>query len=75
MRQSAIPSDEKSPLTNLSPIEADDVLEALHEMEEKIEELDFEKDQNSEKKRGRENSPAAIPTSSQSGCNRKKASL
>ncbi len=47
MRQSAIQLDERSPLTNLSPIEIDDVLEALYELEKEIEELSFEEDQHS----------------------------
>jgi hypothetical protein len=53
MRQSATRLDEKSPLTNLSPVEIDDVLETLHELEKEIEELNFEEDQLSRAKRER----------------------
>jgi hypothetical protein len=44
MGQSAIPLDQKSPLTDLSPIEIGDVLDGLHELEKEIEELSFEED-------------------------------
>jgi hypothetical protein len=52
--QSANRLHERSPLTDLSSIEADDVLGALHELEKEIEELNFEEDQLSRKKRDRE---------------------
>jgi hypothetical protein len=51
MRQSANRLHERSPLTDLSSIEVDDVLEALHELEKEIEELNFEGDQLSRKDR------------------------
>jgi hypothetical protein len=54
MRQSANRLHEPSPLTDLSSIEVDDVLEALHELEKEIEELNFEEDQHSQKKQGHE---------------------
>jgi hypothetical protein len=54
MRQSANRLHERSPLTDLSAIEVDDVLGALHELEKEIEELNFEEDQLPRKKRDRE---------------------
>jgi hypothetical protein len=54
MRQCANRLHERSPLTDLSSIEVDDVLGALHELEKEIEELNFEEDQHSQKKQGHE---------------------
>jgi hypothetical protein len=74
MRQSAIRLHQRSPLTDLSSIEVDNVLGALHELEKEIEELNFEEDQLPREKRDREY-PLSDHDFTQRGCKRKKASV